>query len=121
MTDNNAKQIETLVRAIVRTEASGAQKGNQAEPAALVRKDAVPSSIVKAKDKIQPTKLEEGGGIKSPLTQLGAFEVYEPALHTDSTGILTFVYMPLKTATFKTADVIPKEVKFIFTDVPRAP
>lgn len=117
MTDNNAKQIETLVRAIVRTEVSGAQQGNQAEPAALVRKDAVPSSIVKAKDKIQPTKLEEGGGIKSPLTQSQPSELYADALLVDSSGILTFVYQPRKSDTFTTAD--GKEVKMNYMDITR--
>ena len=117
--NNNAKQIEFLVRSIVRTEAGRVETVAGAEPLPMVQPDAVPETIVRARDKIQPSQQEESEGIKSPLTQTGALELYEPVLHTDSTGILTFVYKPVKAAVFNTSDATPKQIRFNFTDVQR--
>lgn len=120
MSSNNAKQIEKLIKATVAQEKASGPKYFGSSPEPLVQKSAVPESIIKAKDKIQPSKLEEGSsGVKSPLTQEQPSELYADALLTDSSGILTLVYKPRKSDVFKTAD--GKEIKFVYLDVPRPP
>lgn len=124
MSSNNAKQIEKLIKATVAQEKASGPTYFGSSPEPLVQKSAVPESIIKAKDKIQPSKiqpskLEEGSGVKSPLTQSGPAQVYEDALHVDSSGVLTLVYKPLKSLPFTTAD--GKDFVLNFTDVVRPP
>ena len=117
--NNNAKQIEKLIKATVAQEKASGPKYFGSSPEPLVQKSAVPESIIKAKDKIQPSKLEEGSGVKSPLTQSGPAQVYEDALHVDSSGVLTLVYKPLKSLPFTTAD--GKAFVLNFSDISRPP
>lgn len=123
MSNNNAKEIEKLVQATV-TQTLARQTTTLQKPAEpLPVRDAVSGRIIKVPEKLQPGQKEEQteGSIKSPLTQTGEMELYDPALHVDSTGILTFIYKPIKSVTFLTASATPQEMKFIFSDVPRAP
>lgn len=122
MSSNNAKQIEKLIKATVAQEKDRGPKYYGSSPEPLVQKSAVPGSIIKAKDKIQPSKpckLEEGSDVKSPLTQSGPAQVYEDALHVDSSGVLTLVYTPLKSLPFTTAD--GKAFVLNFSDISRPP
>lgn len=119
MSSNNAKQIEKLIKATVAQEKDRGPKYYGSSPEPLVQKSAVPGSIIKAKDKVQPSKLEEGSGVKSPLTQSGPAQVYEDALHVDSSGVLTLVYKPLKSLPFTTAD--GKAFVLNFSDISRPP
>ncbi len=70
---------------------------------------------------VRSNQAPTGEGLTPPLTQTKPFEFYDNMLYVDPAGILTFVVKPIKKATFETADPVPKEIEFIFLDVPRPP
>lgn len=115
---NNAQKIERLVQATVRDEAAKKPMryfGEAAEP--LVAKPAQPGFITKAQEKIQPTNLETGGGVKFPLTEDGSKrEFHAQRTFTDSSRLLLYIVKPVKKLVMMTADAVPKEMVFIFAE-----
>lgn len=115
---NNARQIERLVQATVREEAARKPLryfGDTAEP--LVAKPAQPAFISKAQEKIQPTNLETGSGLKNPLTEDGSKrELHPTRIFTDSSRLILYPVKPIKKLVMMTADAVPKEMVFIFAE-----
>ena len=112
---NNAKEIEKLIKATVREEIAKVPVYAIPLPE-LIPMPAKVERLVEVQEKIQPSQ-QEGGGVKSPLTEDGTKREYYPMrTFTDSSRLILYTVKPIKKMTFKTADSTPKDVVFIFAE-----